>query len=97
MVRKMFHANYILLSASGKQNCSCSPSPLPPRLFFFFFCTLKVFVLMPSVLRFSALLKHFHGSDEIELLGLGFKKYIYIYVYVCVLQSDNVIFLERFI
>ena len=52
------------------------PSPLPPRLFFFFFCTLKVFVLMPSVLQFSALLKHFHGSDEIKLLGLGFKKYI---------------------
>lgn len=44
--------------------------------FFFFFCTLKVFVLMPSVLQFSALLKHFHGSDEIKLLGLGFKKYI---------------------
>lgn len=73
------------------------PPPHYHLVFFFFFCTLKVFVLMPSVLRFSALLKHFHGSDEIELLGLGFKKKIYIYVYVCVLQSDNVIFLERFI
>ena len=31
---------------------------------------------MSSVLQFSTLLKHFHGSDEIELLGLGFKKYI---------------------
>ena len=77
MVRKMFHANYILLSTSGKQNCSCSPLPITPSyFFFFFFCTLKVFVLMPSVLQFSALLKHFHGSDEIKLLGLGFKKYI---------------------
>ena len=46
-----------------------SPSPLPPLLFF---CTLKFFVLVPSILRFSALLKHFHGSDEIKLLGLGF-------------------------
>ena len=70
------------------------PSPLPPCLFFFS-CTLKCFVLMPSVLRFSALLKHFHGSDEIELLGLGFKN-IHICL-VCVLQSDSVIFLELFI
>lgn len=53
-----------------------------PRLLFFF-CTLKVFVLMPSVLRFSALLKkHFHDSDEIELLGLGFKN-IYICICLC--------------
>lgn len=56
-----------------------SPSPLPPLLFL---CTLKFFVLVPSLLWFSALLKHFHYSDQIELLSLDFKIYTYIFKYV---------------
>ena len=61
------------------------PLPIPTSLFFFFFpCTLKFFVFVPSILRFSVLLKHFHGSDQIELLGLGFwKMYVYMYLIVC--------------
>lgn len=78
MVRRKLLANHILLSTSGEQNYSCSPSPpLPPLLFF---CTLKFFVRVPSILWFSAMLKHFHASAQIELLGLSFKKNKYLIV-----------------
>lgn len=48
----------------------------------FFPAHLNFFVCVPSILRFSALLKHFHGSTQIELLGLDLKN---IHIYVCLL------------
>lgn len=55
---------------------------LPPITTSPFFLYTYIFVRVPSIFRFSALLKHPHGSVQIELLwGLGFK-YIHMYLLV---------------